>query len=234
MRLPEFLTELSPIRETLEALEQGETAMADAVAEKNKQVSVASADEGLALWERDYGLPVREGAPLEERRATVRAAMAGGRTLTPAFLKELCVTLGGADRGEVTEDFPNWRVTAEVVTEGRVPGAPAPLERAVEKLKPAHLEVLITPPGRVARRNEAIRRPHWGHDGGDHRRRHPALGLCPVRRPDGGRTGGGMGIKWQGPGASAPGLWQSIEFGDNIQNRGFQSALGVDVIPDTP
>ena len=149
MRLPEFLTELSPIRETLEALEQGETAMADAVAEKNKQVSVASADEGLALWERDYGLPVREGAPLEERRATVRAAMAGGRTLTPAFLKELCVTLGGADRGEVTEDFPNWRVTAEVVTEGRVPGAPAPLERAVEKLKPAHLEVLITPRGEL-------------------------------------------------------------------------------------
>lgn len=149
MRLPEFLTELSPIRETLEALEQGETAMADAVAEKNKQVSVASADEGLALWERDYGLPVREGTPLEERRATVRAAMAGGRTLTPAFLKELCVTLGGADRGEVTEDFPNWRVTAEVVTEGRVPGAPAPLERAVEKLKPAHLEVLITPRGEL-------------------------------------------------------------------------------------
>lgn len=145
MRLPEFLTELSPIRETLEALEQGETAMADAVAEKNKQVSVASADEGLALWERDYGLPVREGAPLEERRATVRAAMAGGRTLTPAFLKELCVTLGGADRGEVTEDFPNWRVTAEVVTEGRVPGAPAPLERAVEKLKSAHLEVEVLP-----------------------------------------------------------------------------------------
>ena len=149
MRLPEFLTELSPIRETLEALEQGETAMADAVAEKNRQVSVASAEAGLSLWERDYGLPVREGAPLEERRATVRAAMAGGRTLTPAFLKELCVTLGGADRGEVTEDFANWRVTVDAVTEGRVPGDPAPLERAVEKLKPAHLEVLITPRGEL-------------------------------------------------------------------------------------
>ena len=145
MRLPEFLTELSPIRETLEALEQGETAMADAVAEKNKQVSVASADEGLALWERDYGLPVREGAPLEERRATVRAAMAGGRTLTPAFLKELCVTLGGAHRGEVEEDFPNWHVTAVAVGRGRFPEDTAPLERAAEKLKPAHLEVTVLP-----------------------------------------------------------------------------------------
>ena len=145
MRLPEFLTELSPIRETLEALEQGETAMADAVAEKNAQVSVASADEGLALWERDYGLPVREGAPLEERRATVRAAMAGGRTLTPAFLKELCVTLGGAHRGEVEEDFPNWHVTAVAVGRGRFPEDTAPLERAAEKLKPAHLEVEVLP-----------------------------------------------------------------------------------------
>ena len=37
MRLPEFLTELSPVRETLTALEQGENAMAEAVAEKNGQ-----------------------------------------------------------------------------------------------------------------------------------------------------------------------------------------------------
>ena len=145
MRLPEFVTELSPVRETLAALEQGERAMADAVAEKNAQVCISSADEGLSLWERDYGLPVREGASLEDRRASVRAAMAGGRTLTPALLRELCVTLGGADRGEVEEDFPNWRVTAEAVSRGRIPENTALLERAVEKLKPAHLEVVVMP-----------------------------------------------------------------------------------------
>ena len=115
MRLPEFLTELSPVRETLTALEQGENAMAEAVAEKNGQVCVTTATGGLTLWERDYGLPVREGAAVEDRRAAVRAAMAGGRTLTPAFLKELCVTLGGGDRGEVEEDFTHWSVTALAV-----------------------------------------------------------------------------------------------------------------------
>lgn len=61
MRLPEFLTELSPVRETLVALEQGENTMAEAVAEKNGQVCVTTATGGLTLWERDYGLPVREG-----------------------------------------------------------------------------------------------------------------------------------------------------------------------------
>ena len=145
MRLPEFVTELSPVRETLAALEQGESAMADAVAEKNAQVCLASADEGLALWERDYGLPVREGAALEDRRAAVLEAMAGGRTLTPALLAELCVTLGGADRGGVEEDFPNWRVLALAVNRGGFPADLSRLERAVERLKPAHLEVVVLP-----------------------------------------------------------------------------------------
>lgn len=147
MRLPEFVTELSPVRETLEALEQGGSAMAAAVAEKNKQVCVATADRGLSLWEQDYGLPVREGASLEDRRATVWGAIAGGRTLTPTLLRELCVTLGCADRGEVTEDFAHWHVTAEAVTEGRVPDEPVLLKRAVERLKPAHLEVEAVPVG---------------------------------------------------------------------------------------
>ena len=37
MRLPEFVTELSPLREPLEALEQGEAAVAEDEAEKNDQ-----------------------------------------------------------------------------------------------------------------------------------------------------------------------------------------------------
>ena len=143
MRLPEFLTELSPIRETLTALEQGEKAMAEDAAEKNAQVCVASADRGLALWERDYGLPVREGAAVEDRRAAVRAAMAGGRTLTPAFLKELCVTMCGGEWGEVKEDFANWRVTVSPKQQREVPVDTSALERVLEKLKPAHLSVAV-------------------------------------------------------------------------------------------
>ena len=68
-----------------------------------------------------------------------------GRTLTPAFLKELCVTLGGGDRGEVEEDFAHWSVTALAVGEGRVPADIPALKRAVERLKPAHLSVTVLP-----------------------------------------------------------------------------------------
>ena len=157
MRLPEFLTELSPVRETLVALEQGENTMAEAVAEKNGQVCVTTATGGLTLWERDYGLPVREGAAMEDRRAAVRAAMLGGRTLTPAFLKELCVTLGGGERGEVEEDFAHWSVTALAVGAGRVPADIPALKRAVERLKPAHLSVTVLPTADLtAQRWEAV------------------------------------------------------------------------------
>lgn len=149
MRLPEFLTEISPIRETLAAIGAGEEALSGAAAEKNEQLCVGTAGTGLSLWEADYGLPDRTGGDPVGRRAAVRAAMAGGRTLTPAYLQELCVTLGGADCGEVTEDFARWRVAVDAVTQGRAPADPGPLEKALERLKPAHLEITVTPRGEL-------------------------------------------------------------------------------------
>ena len=71
--------------------------------------------------------------------------MAGGRPLTPALLKELCVRLGGGERGEVEEDFPHWAVTALAVCRGRMPESTGALTRAVERLKPAHLAVAVLP-----------------------------------------------------------------------------------------
>ena len=58
MRLPPFLTGLSPIRETLEAIQAGENALSALVELENDRLAVDSADpQGLALWEADYGLP---------------------------------------------------------------------------------------------------------------------------------------------------------------------------------
>lgn len=145
MRLPEYLTRLSPVGETLAAMEAGEEALAAEVAERNAQLAVSTADTGLDLWEADYGLPVRAGGVIPDRRAAILAAMAGGRTLTPALLKELCVRLGGGERGEVEEDFPHWAVTALAVCRGRMPESSGALARAVERLKPAHLAVAVLP-----------------------------------------------------------------------------------------
>lgn len=145
MRLPEFLTGLSPVRETLEALETGEALLASDAEEALRQLYVGTADRGLSLWEADFSL---EGAGTEEaRRAAVWAALAGGRTLTPALLEELCRTTGGGDWSQCNEDFENWTVTAYAAAFGRLPPGAESLEAAVERLRPAHLAVEVHPAG---------------------------------------------------------------------------------------
>ena len=149
MRLPEFVKKISPVGETLEAIDAGTALLTEEASERNRQVAVSTADTGLALWERDYALPDGTGRTADFRRACVRAAMAGSRTLTVAELEALAVRLAGADRGEVEEDFADWRVTLEAVYEGRLPGDAAALEEAVRRQKPAHLEVTVIPVGEL-------------------------------------------------------------------------------------
>lgn len=145
MRLPEFLTKISPVRETLEAIGAGEAALTADVEEALRQVHVDTADRGLDLWEADYSLEKQgtDGA----RRAAVKTALAGGRTLTPAYLEELCRSVGGGDWGQVNEDFPNWTVTAYAAAFGRLPPGAEALDAAIKRLKPAHLAVEAHPAG---------------------------------------------------------------------------------------
>lgn len=145
MRLPEYLRRLSPVGETLAAVEAGEAMLSAAVAEKNSQLSAGTAGDGLSFWEADYGLGDRSGGATEKRRLDVRTAMAGGRTLTPAYLEELAVTLGDADEGDAQEDFAGCKTTLYTLFQNRPPAESAALERALERLKPAHLSIEVIP-----------------------------------------------------------------------------------------
>ena len=143
MRLPEFVKKISPIGETLEAMEAGMGLLAEEAALRNRQLSVGTADGGLPLWEAYYSLPGSGDTVL--RRARIRAAMAGIRTLTVEELKSLAVTVGGADGAEVEESFGDWRVTLYALYEGRAPGDLTALEEAIRRRKPAHLAVEVVP-----------------------------------------------------------------------------------------
>jgi len=149
MKLPEFLTKLSPVGETLSSVAAGEDFLFHAVTEKNAQLCVRTATEGLSLWEADYGLQDRSGGDAEKRRLDIRIAIAGGRTLTPAYLAELARTLGGADDAEIDEDFSHYRVSLHAISKNRLPQDTGALERALGRLKPAHLDVEVIPVGDV-------------------------------------------------------------------------------------
>lgn len=151
MRLPECFTKISPVGETLEAVGAGEARLRQAAEQENDRLSVGTADgEGLSLWEVDYSLPHREGEESALRRAYIRAALAGGQTLTPERLRQMCVTLGGADRGEVEELFDQWAVAVTAITQGRLPQGTEVLAQALERLWPSHLELRLTARGDIA------------------------------------------------------------------------------------
>lgn len=143
MRLPQFLTKISPIGETLEAMEAGNVLMAEETAKRNRQLSVGTADTGLSLWEMDYALS--GSGDTELRRARIWAALSGSGTLTVEELKGLATTVGGADGAEVEEDFAGWRVTLYALYEDRAPGDMTALAEAVRRRKPAHLTVEVVP-----------------------------------------------------------------------------------------
>ena len=106
MRLPESVTKIQPVGAVLKASEAGEALLREAGERVNARLLVGQADAaGLSRWEREYGLADRSGEDGARRRARIYAAMAGGQTLTRERLSALAVAVGGADRGEVTEDF---------------------------------------------------------------------------------------------------------------------------------
>ena len=148
------MTQISPIRETIAAIGAGEQELAEKIQAENGRLSVSSADwEGLSLWEADYGLESGAGLDQTVRRAKIRTAMSGACTLTPKYLQDLCVTIGGADFGEVEEHFPEWTVQVRAVTEDRVETDVVMLEECIRILLPAHLVLNLQPCAQLSSRD---------------------------------------------------------------------------------
>lgn len=147
MRLPESVTRISPVGEVIEASGAGETLLSAAVEGGNNRLFVSDADEdGLSRWEKDYGLADWSGADETRRRARIRAAMAGGQTLTREKLKALAVNVGGAEEGEVAEDFAAYAVEVTLFgTPEQLNSGLAAFRDAVARQKPAHLRVSVQP-----------------------------------------------------------------------------------------
>lgn len=160
MRLPESVTGIKPIGAVLDAAARGEAALRAALERVNARLLVGEADAaGLSRWERDYGLADWSGEALSRRRARIYAAMAGGQTLTRSRLAALAVSVGGAERGEVTEDFGAYAVELAAVCTGRLPSESgmAALSDAIARQKPAQLAVTAMPCAALAlERAEAL------------------------------------------------------------------------------
>lgn len=150
MRIQEFLTRLSPVGETLESIKAGTTELEQQAAAQNARLAVTTADEaGLSLWEADWGIADGTGTDIALRRSRILAALSGGQCVTPEYLRRLCVTVGGADWGEVVEDFGGCAFTVTAVAENRLPSDETALREAVERQRPAHLVAAVVACGEM-------------------------------------------------------------------------------------
>ena len=145
MRLPAFLTRLSPVGETLTALEAGEATLGAEVEERNGRLSVSTAgEEGLALWEADCGLPHSAADTPDLRRSRIRAALLGGETLTPARLQALAQRYFGVDTVTVAENAPASQVTVTAFFDDKKPVRDlTALNETLRRRKPAHIAVTV-------------------------------------------------------------------------------------------
>lgn len=143
MRLPAFLKSISPLGETLAAIDHGAAFLEADTAHRNAQLTPATANSTLSLWERDYGLHDGSGTAADIRRTRIRAAMCGRQTLTCSRLEQLAVSVGGAAAGLVEETPSAGQVTLLALYRDCLPEDTAELERAVRLFQPAHLEVQV-------------------------------------------------------------------------------------------
>ena len=148
MKLPQFVTDITPIGAVLSAEETGEQLLAREIEKRNARTLVETADgEGLSKWEGDYGLPDGTSSDETLRRGRIRGAMAEGQTLTVNRLETLAVSVAGADVGEVRENFSDYSAELTVSRTGKLPetaGIEA-LRQTLERQKPAHLEISTVP-----------------------------------------------------------------------------------------
>ncbi len=140
MRLPPFLTEKPLIGAVLDASDAGAALLEADVDRRNDQLSYRTADEGLRRWERDLSLP--SDGDLPTRRARVYAALTGGRTLTVEELEKLALTLSDAQEAVVTEKYSRYQVILSALFDGEA-GDLTALRAAVERRKPAHLDIMV-------------------------------------------------------------------------------------------
>lgn len=148
MKLPQFVTDITPIGAVISAEETGERLLASEIEKRNARTLVETADgEGLSLWEADYGLPNGTGVNDTLRRGRIRGAMASGQTMTVDRLKTLAVSVAGADAVEVRENFDSYTTELTVACTGKLPET-AGMEALCQTLarqKPAHLEIQAVP-----------------------------------------------------------------------------------------
>lgn len=101
---------------------------------------VVTASESLDLWERAYGIKTDISYPEAYRRENLLAKMRSAGTTTVNMIKNVAESyVNGAVA--VTEQYADYKFTITFISTRGRPAQIEQLKSAIERIKPAHLDV---------------------------------------------------------------------------------------------
>ena len=139
--LPEFLQEVVELAQIQNAITPEINNAVNAIEHMQKQKFIQTAEDGLLLWENEYGIPRNMQMSYEDRRKRIIAKIAGSGTSTFELFNQLA-NIYASDTVEVIELPDIYRIIIRF-SEPTAPPNIADFIATVEELKPAHLEYFI-------------------------------------------------------------------------------------------
>ena len=145
-RVPEHLEADSRSLAIIVALTDQALAARAAVEDTGDQANVSTATWGLALWEDLVGITPAEGATDAERRSAVTTKLLGSGTCNAGMISNIAKALTGYE-AVVVEQTDEYTFSIYFVGDsaGFINVDQAAIIAAVEAVKPAHLQFVITP-----------------------------------------------------------------------------------------
>lgn len=104
------------------------------------QFYVETATWGLDLWEQMLGLPITPLQATDERRSKIISKLRGIGTVTVEMIQNVSEAYSNGTVS-VIEDNTNYKFTIKFISALGIPPNLTDLKDAIERIKPAHLEV---------------------------------------------------------------------------------------------
>jgi len=139
--VPEFITQ-SPTFSALYNEEQSEvnTVNTDALDLQN-QCFVDTSTWGISDWESFYGIPININNKINYRRSNVLAKIRGRGTSTVTLVQNVANSYENG-QVQVIEDATHYQFTIKFIGNKGIPPNIDDLKASIERIKPAHLEVI--------------------------------------------------------------------------------------------
>ncbi|EID42848.1 YmfQ family protein [Parageobacillus thermoglucosidasius] len=106
------------------------------------QTFIDTSTWGLALWEKDFGIPTNTSKPIEERRSNLKAKKRGIGTVKEDVIKNTAEAYYGGEV-EVIPKPRDLELVVKFISSYGIPRNLDDVRKALEEIIPAHLELLF-------------------------------------------------------------------------------------------